>query len=117
MTDLSSPNPTPPRKVGFLGKLFAFLIGGVLFGAGGYAAAVFFPLNPPPPSDDVLRLIESDGVMGDGPKKVPRALPAASAFETRYYQFPEPLTTNLRCSRRFLQISVCVSTQYDDTVI
>ncbi|MEM9435470.1 MAG: flagellar basal body-associated FliL family protein [Pseudomonadota bacterium] len=118
MTDTLSPDTPPPRKGGLLGKIIAFLLGGILFGAGGYAAATFFPLNADPPASDVLRLIESDGAgMDGGPKKVPKVLPDASVFETRYYQFPEPLTTNLRASRRFLQISVGVSTQYDETVI
>ncbi|KGM88140.1 Flagellar basal body-associated protein [Roseovarius mucosus DSM 17069] len=44
-------------------------------------------------------------------------MPEAPVFETRYHEFPDPLTTNLKSSRRFLQIGVGVSTQYDESVI
>jgi flagellar FliL protein len=36
---------------------------------------------------------------------------------TSYYTFPDNFTTNLRGSKAFLQISVGVSTQYDETVV
>lgn len=118
MTDTLSPDSNTQRKGGLLGKMIAFVLGGIIFGVGGYAAATLFPLNASASADDVLRLIESDGGgMGGGPKKVPKVLPDPSVFETRYFQFPEPLTTNLRESRRYLQISVGVSTQYDEAVI
>lgn len=38
-------------------------------------------------------------------------------FVTSYYTFPDNFTTNLKGSKAFLQISVGVSTQYDETVI
>ena len=39
-----------------------------------------------------------------------------SVFDT-YYEFPGNLTTNLRGSRKFIQLGIAVSTQYDDTVM
>ena len=36
---------------------------------------------------------------------------------TSYYEFPEPLTTNLKDSRRYLQLGIGLSTQYDQKVI
>ena len=36
---------------------------------------------------------------------------------TSYYTFPDNFTTNLKGSKAFLQISVGVSTQYDETVM
>jgi flagellar FliL protein len=38
-------------------------------------------------------------------------------FQTLYYEIPGNLTTNLKNSRRFLQISVGVSTRYDETIL
>ena len=75
------------------------------------------------PADEVLRLIEESSGEGnmddaaDGPKKVPRDLPEAPVFVTQYYEFPSPLTTNLKGSSRFLQLGVGLSTQYDGTVL
>ena len=38
-------------------------------------------------------------------------------FLTTYYEFPGNFTTNLRGSKQFLQITVGVSTQYDEEVM
>ncbi|MEL6915448.1 MAG: flagellar basal body-associated FliL family protein [Pseudomonadota bacterium] len=98
--------------------LFFIVILGGLFGAGGFAGGLFYAGQQEPAPGDLLRLIESDGPSGRaGGRRVPRALPDRSVFETSYYEFTEPLTTNLRGSRRFLQIGVGISTQYDDSVI
>ena len=41
----------------------------------------------------------------------------SSKFLTTYYEFPGNFTTNLRDSKKFLQITVGVSTQYDEEVM
>ena len=43
--------------------------------------------------------------------------PSTDTFVTSYYTFPDNFTTNLKGSKDFLQVSVGVSTQYDETVI
>ena len=43
--------------------------------------------------------------------------PVNETFVTSYYTFADNFTTNLSQSKQFLQISVGVSTQYDETVI
>ena len=43
--------------------------------------------------------------------------PSTDTFVTSYYTFPDNFTTNLKGSKAFLQVSVGVSTQYDETVI
>ena len=48
---------------------------------------------------------------------MPKILPEEEIFATTYYEFPGNFTTNLKGSRKFLQISVGVSTQYDETVM
>ena len=53
-----------------------------------------------------------------GPEeKVSKEVPSEEYFETMYYEFPATLTTNLKGSRRFLQVGIGISTQYDETVI
>jgi flagellar FliL protein len=53
-----------------------------------------------------------------GPEeKVSKEVPSEELFETMYYEFPATLTTNLQGSRRFLQVGIGISTQYDETVI
>ena len=46
-----------------------------------------------------------------------KTVPEVDAYETTYFEFPGDFTTNLKNSRKFLQISVGVSTQYDEKVI
>ena len=43
--------------------------------------------------------------------------PVSENFVTSYYNFADNFTTNLKASKQFLQVSVGVSTQYDETVI
>tara|TARA_Y100000589_G_C27105085_1_gene609728 strand:- start:658 stop:1287 length:630 start_codon:yes stop_codon:yes gene_type:complete len=52
-----------------------------------------------------------------GPKKMPKITPEEEIFATTYYEFPGNFTTNLKGSKKFLQISVGVSTQYDEQVM
>ena len=52
-----------------------------------------------------------------GPKKIPKIVPEEELFATTYYEFPGNFTTNLKDSKKFLQISLGVSTQYDEQVM
>ena len=60
---------------------------------------------------------DEEGNGPTGPKKMPKIVPEEEIFATTYYEFPGNFTTNLKGSKKFLQISVGVSTQYDDTVM
>lgn len=108
-------------------KIFGFLLGSGLIAGAGFGAGYFYFANPLSPTNDILALIEKpeevsqapEAVVGeDGlPRKVAKPAPEQELFLTSYYTFPDPLTTNLAGSRRFLQLSVGVSTQYDESVI
>ena len=50
-------------------------------------------------------------------KKNVKAIPETDSYETTYFEFPGDFTTNLKGSRKFLQVSVGVSTQYDEQVM
>ena len=54
-----------------------------------------------------------DGIL----KKNVKAIPERDSYETTYFEFPGDFTTNLKGSRKFLQVSVGVSTQYDEKVM
>jgi flagellar protein FliL len=41
----------------------------------------------------------------------------SEVFETLYYELPGTLTTNLKDSRRFLQIGIGLSTRYDQAIL
>ena len=51
------------------------------------------------------------------PKNIPKITPEEEIFTTTYYEFPGNFTANLKGSKKFLQLSVGVSTQYDEQVM
>ena len=63
---------------------------------------------------DAQKLAEEEA-SGDG--KVAKETPEVENFVTTYFEFPGTFTTNLMNSRKFLQVGLGVSTQYDDTVM
>ena len=48
---------------------------------------------------------------------MPKITPEQEIFTTTYYEFPGNFTANLKGTKKFLQISVGVSTQYDEQVM
>ena len=123
-TDVPAPTAGKGRKIL---KLLGFLIGGSALVGAGFGAGFFYFANPLSPNQDVLALIEkpvddkaAEEVALDEngqPRKKVKPTPEQELFVTSYYTFPDTLTSNLAESRRFLQVSVGVSTQYDETVI
>ena len=60
---------------------------------------------------------DEEGNCPAGPKKIPKITPEEEIFTTTYYEFPGNFTANLKGSKKFLQLSVGVSTQYDEQVM
>lgn len=113
-----------PKKGGSLKRVLTLLLVAIIMGAGGFGAGIFYSGEQLSPSQEVLRLIERDQAANAGteeadgdPQKVTRTTPTVEEFITSYYEFPEPLTTNLKNSRRYLQVGIGLSTQYDEQVI
>lgn len=119
-----------PKKKINIKKIALFGLGPiVLIGVGlGVGAFLFMPTQTP--VEQVEELIEKklqqagqlpseDGAGEESaePEKVYKDTPSTDTFVTSYYTFPDNFTTNLKGSKAFLQISVGVSTQYDETVI
>lgn len=71
-----------------------------------------------PPAEEEVAAEGEAGAEGEGaPKLNVKEVPEVEVFVTSYYEFPGTFTTNLRNSRKFLQVGIGVSTQYDQTVI
>jgi len=127
-------NQEEPKKGGIL-KILLFSFGGLLLlGIGMGIGYIIFGGEPETdPSQEVNQIIEGepkkkevkeeetkegeevgeDGII----KKNVKDVPEVDAYETTYFEFPGDFTTNLKNSRKFLQVSVGVSTQYDEKVI
>ena len=125
-----------PKKSGLI-KIIIFVVAGILLiviGLGiGYL--IFGGEPESDPSAEVNQIIEGkeaekkekedkkdkeegevdgeDGII----KKNVKAIPEVDSYETTYFEFPGDFTTNLKGSRKFLQVSVGVSTQYDEKVM
>jgi flagellar FliL protein len=122
MSDASLPSLDGRPRGGVFKKLITWLLAAVLLSGLGFGAGLYYADAPLSPSQEVLRLIEKDAAEAaeeeeTGPLRVPREVPQTAQFETSYYEFPDAFTTNLKGSRRFLQVGVGLSTQYDATVI
>ena len=111
-------------------KLGMFIIGPIaLLGVGvGVGAYLFMPTESPVQQVEALiekklkeagQLPSSDGEneTDSEPQKVAKDTPVSETFVTSYYNFADNFTTNLKASKQFLQVSLGVSTQYDETVI
>jgi flagellar FliL protein len=125
-----------PKKSGLV-KIIIFVVAGIFLIAVGLGVGylIFGGEPEPDPSAEVNQIIEGknnkakeveknkddeegevegeDGLM----KKNVKAIPEVDSYETTYFEFPGDFTTNLKGSRKFLQLSVGVSTQYDEKVM
>jgi len=129
---MTAKNPTlegdatsPARKgrAGGILRILGLAVGAAIFAGGGFAGGWFMFSGAQSPMNDALRLIERDTGNSqaepgkDGLQKAARPLPENSGFITSYYSFDETLTTNPAGSRRFVQLGVSLSTQYDAKVM
>ena len=119
----------PKSKINFK-KIALFGLGPIVLLGVGVGAGAFLFMPTQTPVEQVEELIEKklkqagqlpseDGANEEDlePQKLSKETPANETFVTSYYTFADNFTTNLNKSKQFLQISVGVSTQYDETVI
>lgn len=119
----------PKRKINFA-KIALFGLGPIVLLGIGVGAGAFLFMPTQTPVEQVEELIEkklkqagqlpsADGLDEENlePQKVSKETPVNETFVTSYYTFADNFTTNLNKSKQFLQVSVGVSTQYDETVI
>jgi flagellar protein FliL len=114
--------PAPRRKGGLL-RVAGLVVGALAFAGAGFGGGWFYFSRTQSPVSEALRLIERNAPDATAeadptlPQKVPRPMPETESFVTSYFTFDEALTTNLAGSRRFLQVGITISTQYDATVM
>ena len=119
----------PKRKINFK-KIALFGLGPIVLLGIGLGAGAFLFMPTQSPVEQVEELIEKklkqagqlpsqDGLTEEDlePQKVSKETPVNETFVTSYYTFADNFTTNLNRSKQFLQVSVGVSTQYDETVV
>ena len=122
-------NEEPKKKSGLV-KILIFVFAGILLVAAGLAAGyLIFGNTQPDPSEEIDAIIEKTKEEAEAEKqaaleqaqntaeKVAKEKPEVETFVTTYFEFPGTFTTNLRSSRKFLQLGLGVSTQYDDSVM
>lgn len=114
------------KSKGGLVKIILFVLGGIILVAMGLGVGyLLFNSGQPDPSEEIEAIIErkmeeaeaEEASDNSSKKKVSKETPEQENFVTIYYEFPGTFTTNLRGSRKMLQVGIGVSTQYDDTVM
>ena len=115
------------KSKGGLLRIILFIVGGsVLIAVGLGVGFLIFGNSQPNPSEEIEAIIERKMEEAEAAKasednaskkKVSKETPEQENFVTIYYEFPGTFTTNLRGSRKMLQVGIGVSTQYDDTVM
>jgi flagellar FliL protein len=122
----------PKKKKSGVGKILIFaVVGLVMMGAGLGVGYFMFGTATNSPEQIAAQIIEKnkgpipevveeeteETADGGPPEKVSKDSLKSEVFETLYYELPGSLTTNLKDSRRFLQIGVGLSTQYDEAIL
>ena len=115
------------KSKGGLIKIILLVVGGIMLVVTGLGVGYFvFGSSQPDPSEEIESIIERKMEEAEAaksasdnasPNKVSKETPEQENFVTIYYEFPGTFTTNLRGSRKMLQVGIGVSTQYDDTVM
>ena len=141
---MAEENKNNEDKKGGIVKYILFGFGGLALLGVGLGIGMFMGGDETDPSSEISQIIEKkdnsekgedeieedlavedcaddekdeEGNCPVGPKKIPKLVPEEEIFATTYYEFPGNFTTNLKDSKKFLQISLGVSTQYDERVM
>lgn len=144
MAEAAAEEEAPKKKLPIV-RILVTVVGAILLvGVGAGAAILYTKLTKPPEENPLAIVIErkaapeahddhgKEGGAKEGDKggaKDAHGAPAAPAgpagkpvptketFVTSYFEFPGNFTTNLKGSRRFVQMSIGLATQYDKRVI
>ena len=120
-----------PKKKGGLVKIIGLVFGGLLLIGVGLGAGFFMfggqGLTPSAEIEQIIerklkesgQLPEEDTELAEDaePALQKKETPSVDTFVTSYFEFDGNFTSNLRDSRKFLQLGVGISTQYDETVV
>jgi len=130
---MSEEEDEPKKKSGLVKILIMVFAALAVLGIGLGAGYFMFGTQPHSPEELASEIIERNGAAapeaepeeegegeeGEGERrsKVVKESSKEEVFQTLYYEIPGNLTTNLRDSRRFLQLGIGVSTQYDEEIL
>ena len=127
--------PQEKKKKPIVKILLMFVGALVMIGIGAGGGLLYAKLTKPPEENPLAIVVErkpeggdakaadakgKDGKDGKDQKPAEPAgkpVPSKEKFVTSYFEFPGNFTTNLKGSRRFVQISIGLATQYDKKVI
>ena len=124
---------TQEKKKKPIVKILLMVVGAlVLIGAGAGGGLLYAKLTKPPEESPLAIVVERKVENGKADDKAKDAkggkdqapaepqgkpVPSKEKFVTSYFEFPGNFTTNLKGSRRFVQVSIGLATQYDKKVI
>lgn len=124
---------TQEKKKKPIVKILLMVVGAlVLIGAGAGGGLLYAKLTKPPEESPLAIVVERKAENGKADDKAKDAkggkdqapaepqgkpVPSKEKFVTSYFEFPGNFTTNLKGSRRFVQVSIGLATQYDKKVI
>jgi flagellar protein FliL len=102
----------PIKKKGIIGKLMPILISLIVGGAG--VGGGLYAMKP-----EVFAVKHPEGSKEDpdAPKKVKREGGAEGAYAASYFALQQPFTSNLKDSTQFVQLSISLSTFYDEKFV
>ena len=143
MADAVADEEAPKKKLPIVRIIITFLGAIVLIAVGAGATFLYMKLTKPAEENPLAIVIERKAAPADshgddhgagdkggdkaaaGGHGAPAApaspqgkpVPSKETFVTSYFEFPGNFTTNLKGSRRFVQMSIGLATQYDKRVI
>lgn len=122
MSDTNPEEEKPKKKKGKLKGIIVGLLAVTLLGGGGaaagfYAAGLVGIENQEPEDPNKPKIVLNDGT-AVSEKEAENAVPSESAskFKVTYHQIEQPFTSNLANSESFAQVSLAISTYYDERV-
>lgn len=121
----------PKKKIPIITIILSIVCAIVLVALGAGAAILYTKLTKPLEDNPLAIVIErnaeagqskadvktSDKDKGSDPTPTGKPVPSREQYVTSYFEFPGNFTTNMRGSRRFVQMSIGLATQYDKRVI
>lgn len=132
----TEPETEPTKKKLPIVKILLGVVGALILLAVGAGAAILYAKLTKPPEENPLAIViekkaddgaKADGVKGEAGEKGKAAdkdpspsgkpVPSREQYVTSYFEFPGNFTTNMKGSRRFVQMAIGLATQYDKRVI
>jgi flagellar FliL protein len=132
----AEPETEPTKKKLPIVKILLGVVGALVLLALGAGAAILYTKLTKPPEENPLAIViekkaddgsKTDGAKGEAgekskasdkdPSPSGKPVPSREQYVTSYFEFPGNFTTNMKGSRRFVQMAIGLATQYDKRVI